>query len=125
MLLLAACGTPTEPESRGLPVGWWIGDTDLQVRATDAIVYLACGAATFPQPSLDRAGNFEASGKIKISVGPPPPPPMDSPGAPANFIGRVTGSTLTLTITSTTLTHTWTFHYDGTSPRTEPPTVCP
>ena len=123
-LILYACGTPTEPESRLLPVGWWLGEALLQVRESDVILYLTCGAATFARPSIDHSGAFHADGNLKISVG--PPPTIDSPGVPATFSGQLSGSTLMLTMNSEPLTHSFTFHFDRVDPgRQTPPTFCP
>src|SRR5207245_6752552 len=114
VLILGACGTPTEPDSGLLPVCWWSGETVLQVRDRDVILFVTCGAATFARPALDRGGAFQTDGHLKISIGPPPPLPLlDSPGAPATFTGQLSGSMLTLTMNSAQLTHTFTFHFDG------------
>lgn len=123
LLILSACATPTEPESRLLPLGWWTGETMLQVRESGATLYLTCGAGTFERPSLNGSGDFRADGHVKISIG--PPPPVDTAGAPATFSGHLSGSMLTLTMSSPNLTHTFTLHFDGDMNRSTPPLFCP
>ena len=61
---LCTGGTPTEPTPVLLPLGWWSGQTALEVQAKDVTLFLGCGGANFPRPTLDSDGTFQASGYL-------------------------------------------------------------
>jgi hypothetical protein len=126
-LLAAACGSPTEPSSGPLALGWWTASPSgpaLHVEEPESTLFLGCYYAVLPRPILDKSGRFEVSGAIRGGPG-----PGNGSGAPATFTGQANGSVLTITMTSDFNlfgghSHTYELRFDGATPKNPVPVPC-
>jgi hypothetical protein len=119
-LFAAACGSPTEPSSGPLALGWWTNSTGsaLHVEQAQSTLFLGCYYGVFPTPTLDKNGNFKTNGFIRGGPG----PVEQGSGAPVTFSGHAVGSVLTITVSSDfklfgSNTHTYDLRFDGPTPK--------
>ncbi|HEY8849704.1 MAG TPA: hypothetical protein VIO12_10450 [Thermoanaerobaculia bacterium] len=126
-LFAAACGSPTEPSSGPLALGWWTASQSgaaLHVEEPETTLFLGCYYGVLPRPTLDKNGRFEVNGSIRGGPG-----PSNGSGAPATFTGQSRGSLLTITVsTDFNLfggnTHTYELRFDGDTPKNPVPVPC-
>ena len=100
IVLFAGCGaSPVNgvPADGLLALGTWGGDSaGVIVNDTIAHVHIGCTYGDIPgRVRLDADGRFTASGSYLLRAY----PVAIGPTMPAQFTGRVTGSTLTITVT--------------------------
>ena len=95
--LAATCGANTTlPPSGPLALGTWGGD-DAALIATDSLAHVHVGCTNGDIPgrvALDSSGRFSVSGSYRLRAY----PIAVGPTLPAQYSGRVHGSTLTLAI---------------------------
>jgi hypothetical protein len=100
VVVLAGCGaSPVNgvPDDGLLSLGTWGGDSaGVIVNDTIAHVHIGCTYGDIPgRVRLDADGQFTASGSFLLRAY----PVAVGPTMPAQFTGRVSGSTLTITVT--------------------------
>lgn len=96
-LTLGACeATPTAVEGGLLVKGTW-GGTDAGVIITDVVthVHIGCTSGDFPaKVQVDEHGRFRVDGSYLVRAY----PVAVGPALPAEFTGRIDGSTMTYTV---------------------------
>ena len=89
-ILLAACGSPTEPRTTPLQEGAWGGsDIALTVANSSAKFFSSsCYVGLMPRPIIDESGRFTVSGTLERQVG----PPASSSAPEVTFTGQATAN---------------------------------